>query len=248
MKGSTCVLAFGFVAFAQVTGAHEYGLQFTPNSGARGLVVAGYSFAGNTVVGNCSYYTVHGGSGKGGGYKNITTYYNQTCTWDLYGNLLSITPGAPAVPAPLYTSGTQTVYAVNGTDFTGTDSMLPNHGFVNTPDSHYTWLTSNAYAVIQQMVYTVTATLVSDGDLALDVSMVEASALHGHAAVTNTTCNGQIAVGSTCSATVTYDPTKLCSTTGLAYDTLDIAATSNAGQQHDFTQSYTIVMKKVCDD
>jgi hypothetical protein len=47
---------------------------------------------------------------------------------------------------------------------------------------------------------------------------------------------------------VKYDPTKLCSVTGLSYDTLDAGVISDAGQQLDFVQSYTIVMKKVCDD
>jgi hypothetical protein len=39
--------------------ACEYPLRFTPNAGDRGLVVAGYKFNGNTVVGNSSHYTVH---------------------------------------------------------------------------------------------------------------------------------------------------------------------------------------------
>jgi hypothetical protein len=85
------------------------------------------------------------------------TYYKQTCTWDLYGNLLSVVPGAPTAEAPLYT--------------------------------------------------------------------------------------GEISVGATCSITITYDPAKLATPTGLAYDTLNVAVTSDAGQAMDFIQSYTVVVR-----
>src|SRR5579863_10391991 len=93
MKTSIGLLVVCLGTLVQVAAAHEYVLQFTPNPGSRGLVVAGYKFVGNNVVGNCSYYTVHSGSGKGGGYHTTTTYYNQTCTWDSYGNLVSVAQG-----------------------------------------------------------------------------------------------------------------------------------------------------------
>src|ERR1700748_409764 len=93
--------------------AYEYRLQYTPNAGAQGLAVAGYAFNGETVVGNCSYYTESSGSGKGGGYHSYKTYYTQTCTWDMYGTLLTVATGAPTAPSPLYTEGTETVYAVD---------------------------------------------------------------------------------------------------------------------------------------
>jgi hypothetical protein len=230
-------------------GGNRYPLQFTPAAGAKGLVVAGYQLVadagfGFIVSGNCSYYTQHSGSGRGGGYKIITTYYNQTCTWDPFGTLLTVVAGAPAVPAPIATNGTQTIYAANAYGaFTGIDTALPTRGFVFTPGSHYTWLTSNAYAVIQQALTTITVTLKSDGDMPLTVSSVRASSLHGAgASVTSTTCGGPIAVGTTCSITVAYDPTHFFSATGLAYDTLDIGVMSDAGQAHDFVQSYTIVL------
>jgi hypothetical protein len=249
MKSLTNFLGFCFLVFAQAAGAHEYPLQFTPNSGARGVAVAGYRFNGNTVVGNCSYYTVQSGSGKGGGYHTITTYYNQTCTWDLFGNLLSITQGAPAVPVPLRVNGTETIYADNGNgEYTGSDTKPGYAGFVNTPGSHYTWVTSNAYGVLQQIVYTMTVTLVSDGDLPLNISAAETSALQAKATVQSTTCGGQITVGATCSVTVTYDPTKLRSATGLAYDTLTVGVISDSGPASAFIQSYTIVLKKKSDD
>ncbi len=235
-------------------GGNEYPLQFTPGAGYRGLVVAGYqlvanSFGGYTVLGNCSYYTVQSGSGRGGGYRTITTHHDQTCTWDLYGNLLTVIPGAPVVPAPLSVNGTQTVYAANAQGvFTGSDSALPFHGFVYTPGSHFSWLTPNPYTVLSQTVYTVTATLKSDGDMPLSISSVQASALRGIVTVSSNTCTGQIPVGSTCAVTVTYDPTRLRSATGLAYDTLDISVISDAGQVRDFVQSYTIVLNTPTDD
>src|SRR5882762_3243151 len=147
-----CLAALGCLAFTGAARAFEYPLQFTPNPGYRGLVVAGYAFNGDSVVGNCSYYTVHSGSGRGGGYHIYKTYYNQTCTWDLFGNLTGIAVGAPVAPAPLYVNGTQTVYATNANgDLTGSDIALgPNGGFVITPGAHYSWVTSNAYTNLLQ--------------------------------------------------------------------------------------------------
>jgi uncharacterized repeat protein (TIGR03803 family) len=229
-------------------GGNEYPLQFTPASGARGLVVAGYALAadptyGTVVIGNCSYYTVHSGSGRGGGYRTITTYFNQTCTWDSYGNLLSVTAGAPAAPPPLSTTGTQTIYASNPIGiYAGSDSALPGHGFVYAPGPHYAWLTPNPYTVVPQALITVIATLTSNGDIPLSVSSVQAAAVAGQITVTSTTCSGEIPVGSTCSVTIAYDPTRLRSTTGLAYDTLSIHVNSDAGQTLDFVQRYTILL------
>jgi hypothetical protein len=195
------------------------------------------------VVGNCSYYTVSGGSGRGGGGGAIHSF-DQTCTWDLYGNLLSIVPGAPAVPAPLYINGTQVVYAVDGNgDFTGTDTVRPDRGFVNTPGTHYTWLTPNQNAVAVQMVYTLVVSLQSDGDSPVNITAVQPTALLGATALKSTTCIGQIAVGATCSVTLTYDPTALTSSAGLpVYDTLRVNLTSDAGEPNDFVQNFTIVL------
>jgi hypothetical protein len=141
-----------------------------------------------------------------------------------------------------------TVYAVNSQGvFTGSDSGLqPFHGFVFTPGSHFARLTPNPYTVLSQTVYTVTATLKSDGDMPLSVSAVHASALQGIVTVSGNTCTGQVQVGSTCAVTVTYDPTRLRSDeTGLAYDTLDISVITDAGQARaDWVQSYTIVLKQ----
>src|SRR5579863_5834001 len=92
--------------------AYEYRLQFTPQGGADGLTVAGYEFYGNTVVGDCSYYTVSASSGRGG-HSTRTNHYS-TCTWDLYGNLISITPGSPTTRAPIGQVGTEIIYAYGG--------------------------------------------------------------------------------------------------------------------------------------
>src|ERR1035441_5980999 len=121
--------------------AHEFKLQFTPPGGAQGLVVAGFLFDGNTVVGNCSYYTVSVGSGRGA--HTVKTYHYNTCSWDLFGNLLSLSPvsKAPVAPPPLSQTGTEIFYAFDGTSSTGVDSG--GFGFVNTPSSHYSWQSVN---------------------------------------------------------------------------------------------------------
>ena len=245
INSSLRLLFFCLVVLAPVAGAFEYPLQFTPNPGYRGLVVAGYTFQNANVVGNCSYYTVSSTPGNEESYTRKD--YLQTCTWDLHGNLLSLTPGAPAVPAPLFTKGTVTVYAMDANgDYTGTDTSLPERGFVNSPGSHYTWLTPQGNAVLSPMVYTLTATLISDGDLALNISNVTVSALKAIATLKTTDCIGQqIQVGNKCSVTVIYDPTKLPpSNTGYAKDTFRIDLTSNAGAANDFIQNFTILYKR----
>lgn len=83
---------------APVAYGYEFKLHFTPPGGAQGLVVAGYEFSSNTVVGNCSYYTVSSGSGRGS-HGTRTNHYN-TCSWDLFGNLISLTPVSTAPVAP----------------------------------------------------------------------------------------------------------------------------------------------------
>ena len=242
MKKTIGLLAFCLVLFAPLAGAYEYPLQFTPNPGHRGLVVAGYRFQGADVVGNCSYYTVSGGSGKGGGGGHTVKHYDQTCTWDRHGNLLSVTPGAPLVPLAIYTKGSQTVYAVdtNG-DVTGVDSKISGGGFINSQGGHYTWLTPKTTAVIPQQIYHLVATLQSDGDVPVTISAVLPSALNGKAALVGTTCIGQIKVGDTCTIKVAYDPTLIAVSDGMAFDTFRIDLTSDAAASHDFVQNYTII-------
>jgi uncharacterized repeat protein (TIGR03803 family) len=228
-------------------GGNEYALQYAPGAGAKGLTIGGYALAadpvyGTVAIGTCSYYTQTSGSGRGGGYKTITTYYNHTCTWDAYGRLLGMVNGAPAAPAPIGTTGTQTIYASDPASgiYTGVDSALPTRGFVFTPGSHYTWLTPSPYAVIAQAVTTMTLTVKSDGNMPLSVVSAQATAAAGVASVTGTTCFGTVPVGSTCTVTVRYDPTTLRSPTGLAYDTVTVHLGTDAGLAVEWAQRYTI--------
>jgi hypothetical protein len=249
MKRSISLMAFWLLGISRLALAYEYPLQFTPNPGYRGLIVAGYKFQGNNVVGNCSYLTVSGApSGKGGGGRTPVKIYAQTCTWDMHGNLLSVTPGAPAIPRPIATKGSQIIYAIDANgNYTGTDIKLPQRGFVSSPGAHYTWLTPNNNGVLRQIVYTLTATLKSDGDVTVDISNVTVSALLGLATLKQTDCNGEIKVGDKCSVTLTYDPSSLTSATGLAADTLRIDLTSDAGEAVDFIQNLTVILPQKLD-
>jgi hypothetical protein len=243
---------------AHVTYAYEYKLQFTPQSGARGLVVAGYQFNTDTVVGNCSYYIVTAGSGRGS--HGTTTYHYNTCSWDLFGNLISLTPvaAAPAAPPPISVTGTEIVYAVSGASSTGQDTR--GFGFVSTPSSHYSWQTTNGgYAVIPFAIYTIPVTLVSDGDFPLNFEgATVASSVSGTitpspgtATVSTSTCGSSVAVGSTCSVTVAYNPSTIKCTSspyGYAYTKIDLSLVTDAGVHTDFTLGFTITGVPICDD
>ena len=78
----------------------------------------------------------------------------------------------------------------------------------------------------------------------LDITAVAPGALHSAVTLKSTTCIGETKVGGTCSITITFDPTKLTSSTGLAADTLRIDLTSNAGAAHDFIQVFTIIVPR----
>jgi hypothetical protein len=241
------LLVFAIACFAQGAQAYEYPLQFTSNLPFRDLLVAGYRFEGNEVVGNCSYRVAPGSSGRSGGNHGKVQIHEQTCRWDLYGNLLRVTPGAPAVPSPIQINGTMTVYATNAKGgSTGRDTKMAGGGFVNTLGSHYSWVISDAHAVIlqKQTGYSSVIMLKSDGDAALDIRGLDAGSLRGWAAVETTTCSGQIQPDATCSITIRFDLSKLSSTGGLFYDTLTIKLKSDAGVARDFIQSYTIEVPK----
>jgi hypothetical protein len=237
---------------------YEYKLQFAPPGGAYGLTVAGYAFSGSTVVGNCSYYTVTVGSGRGAHGTKINHY--NTCSWDLFGNLISLTPvsSAPVAPPPLYDRGTEIVYAVDGASNAGHDTR--GFGFVSTPSSHYSWQTVNGgYAVIPYALYPITATLISDGDFPLDFDGATVAATAsgyytptpGTATVSATTCGSSVAAGSTCSVTVNYNPTTIKCTGspyGYAYTRIDLKLVTDAGANTDFTMGFTITGVPICDD
>jgi Putative metal-binding motif len=254
MKRLLFALAIGCVA--NLAFAYEFRLQLAVPPNARALSVIGYLFAGDTVIGNCSYDTVSACSGRG--CHPVTTHHDNTCTWDLSGSLLSVAPGAPAPQSPLYTSGSEMVYAVSGSSATGRDTR--GFGFVDTPASHYTWQTPNgAYDVIPYAPYTLTATLASDGDL--DLTFGAASVVAqvsgtitpspGTATIASNTCTGPLAPGSTCTVTVTYDPTTILCTPspyGFVYTGVDLSLSTNAPAKPDFTQQYTVTGLPICDD
>jgi hypothetical protein len=238
--------------------AYEYKLQFTPQGGATGLVIAGYQFNGNTISGNCTYYITSPGSGRGS--HGTTTYHDNQCSWDLFGNLISLMPVAiaPAAPPVISQIGTETVYAVSGASSTGHDTR--GFGFVTTPSSHYTWETvSGGIAVIPDALYLVTATLISDGDFPLifDGAHVTSSVsgsitpAPGTATVAATTCGSSVPVGSTCSVTVAYNPgTIKCTASpyGYAYTQIDLSLVTDAGANSDFTLRFTVTGVRRCDD
>ena len=247
------------LVFAAHTAAgYEYRLQFNAASGARSLVVAGYYFNGNTVVGNCSYDTVSSGSGRVP--RSTTTHHPNTCAWDLYGNLISLTAGAASsAPAPpIGQSGTEIIYASNGTSSTGIDTR--GFGFVNTPSPHYSWdPSSGTYAVIPYAATSIIATLTNDGDEPLDIASasVEPSVSGtitpspGTATVASTTCPSSLPVGSSCSFTVLYNPRKIRCTAspyGFAYTQLNLNLVTDSGSTTDYIRSFTITGVPVCDD
>jgi hypothetical protein len=188
----------------------------------------------------------------------VTVHHYNTCTWDPYGNLLNITPGAPTAPAPLYQSGTEIVYATSGASTTGLDTR--NFGFVDTPSSHYTWQTPNgSYAVIPDATYSITATLISDGDF--DLSFAGATVgsqtfggytpSPGDATVADSTCGSAVTIGTTCTLTISYDPTTIICTYspyGDAYTGIDLALATDAPINTEFTQRFTVTGVPICDD
>jgi hypothetical protein len=218
--------------------AFEFPLQFTPAAGARNLVVAGYAFGGGKVSGNCSYSITRSGSGRGA--RSYTTYFNQTCGWDLHGNLLSVVSGAPTAPAPLSSVGGLTIYARDAAgDTTGVDL---GHGFVNVPSPLYSWAQpSGGYLFLaSQAKATITLTVQSVGDLPLAVTKVTPSANLAKVSVKSTTClAAPLAPGGTCSVVITYDPSAIPAGDDpyTAYDKVSVTLVSNSGLAPAFSET-----------
>src|SRR5262249_36012037 len=118
--------------------------------------------------------------------------------------------------------GTQTVFADNGTNKTGTDSAIPGavKGFVITPSSHYTWQTpSGQYFNIPDAPITLSVSLLSDGDFPLSIVDAEVSAApsgsltgipnQGTVAITSNGCGPTVAPGTSCAFSVIYDPSTI---------------------------------------
>lgn len=252
------------LCIANGASAYEYRLQFTPPAYGRILTIVGYKFSGKDVVGKCSYSVTPPCSGRG--CHSTTTYYYDTCTWDLYGNLLGVVSGAPPAQTPLYTSGTEVVYATSNiantcvpgeVSTTGIDTR--NFGFVATPTPHYTWQTTNgSYAVIPDAVYSVPATLLSDGDCSLAFTGAKVvtqifgtyTTSAGSASISHNTCVN-VAPGSQCTVTVSYNPTTISCTGspyGYAYTGIDLSPGSDAPIRPDFTERFTVTGVPICDD
>ena len=243
--------------------AFEYALHFTPPSGAKGVNVVGYDITADGEVSGLVHYALTRCTG-GRGAHCITTQYDFTGTWDSFGNPTGLVAGAPTAPTPLYVDGTITVYADNGTSKTGSDSSIPGvvKGFVNTPSSHYSWQSPNGQLyVIADAPYTFSAALLSDGDFNLNIAQATVSATpsgtlagipdQGAVSITSNGCGAVVAPGASCAYGVTYDPSTIrCtpSTQGLAYTHVTLTLTTDAGQNFDFTQIYTVTGVPVCDD
>lgn len=260
MKRTLLTVVFLLVALAaNVASAYEYHLRYAPPAGGRLLGVAGYKYAANTVIGSCNYSVSSACSGRG--CHSVTTYYYNTCTWDLFGNLLSVATGPITAPPVIATVGYETEYALNPNNppggTTGRDTR--GFGYVDTPSPHYSWQTTNgAYYVIPDASYLVSATLVSDGDLALNISAASVAAqvsgtitpTPGTATIGNS-CVGSLVPGATCTVTATYDPTSIACTGspyGYAYTGIDLSLTTNSGTKADFTQRYTVTGVRICDE
>jgi len=248
MKYTLCIL----IGLAQAAQAYEYRLQFTTAGGAiRNVVVAGYAIDESTVTGVCSYDRA--GTCSGRGCRSVIYHYPGTCTWDLYGNLLSRVPGAPAAQNPLYVIGTETVYASNGISSTGSDKAF---GFVDTPSSHYSWQTpSGGYGSFDASQSTIPVTLVSDGDF--DLSFDGASATVQSYSIYNepgavsveTSCTDPVLVGSPCTVVIHYEPPACtASPYGFAYIGIGLSASTDAPAGTDWSERFTIIGVPICED
>ncbi|MBB5058735.1 hypothetical protein HDF16_003449 [Granulicella aggregans] len=238
--------------------AYEYTLQYTAPSGARGVIVAGYAFANSTVSGVCSYYTSRYTGGRGG--RTIITHYNNRCSWDFFGNLISTTPltSGLTIPTVLSRVGYELIYAKEGASSTGFDTR--GFGFVRTPSAHYSWEPpSGGYSDISDSVFTFVADLVSDGDypLIIDKATVEAAitgrvtATAGTIKIVSDSCGRFLPVRSTCSVVVSYNPRTIACTTspyGYAYTVADVALVTDAGANPSYKRGFTIYGVPVCGD
>lgn len=232
--------------------AYEYKLQYIPPPPPQccqfALKVIGTQLnADGTIGGDISFYN----RACSGRYCGAAVYYYATGIWDSLGNLISSTTPTTtpnAVPPVLYTQsnprgqGTESVYAANGPAVAGFDNQYGYGGFVQYPASHFTWIGTGEYLTIPRTPpSSFTVQFTSDGDLPLNitsvVSQVVASGYYtnGTGTVTGITgdcLNGPVAPGTTCTLTVTFDPSTIISTGspyGYAYNNLFLNLASDAG-------------------
>lgn len=225
---------------AGAAGAYEYPLQFTPPPNAQGLMVAGYSIQGSTVVGNCSFHITTSGSGRGGG--SHTTYFNQTCSWDIFGSLQTIVSGAPTAPTPISDVNGVVTYAVDGAgDSTGRDNPKAM-GFVNKLSAQYVIDKANGgYLFLpSRSPVLIDLPIKSVGDYALKVTGISATGT----AIMTVKANhcGKVAPGAACTVTVKYDPTNIPKGDNpyTYYDHIAISLVSNSGQAYAFTETVEV--------
>jgi len=243
---ATMTLLGGVASAGRVRTAPLFPLQF--NATGTVLFVAGYTVdpvAG--VTGECDFKVSHSGSGRGGGYKIVTTYYQGICTWDLYGNLLSqaftTTSGAPVPqpPTPFMTIGNQITYGIDAMgDSTGQTTATT--GFVIHNTSDYVWTPVTQITTDAQTPVSFQATLTSTGNLDLHVIGSNVYTNTGQpVTVLDDSCLGQtIGVGQSCTITLSYDPTALVSETTTVLDAVHVDLTTNSGIAHPFTQSISV--------
>lgn len=183
--------------------------------------------------------TSGGGGGRGGGGHHTTTYFNNTCHWDLFGNLTGSVSGAPTAPKPISSVNGLTIYARNAKgDTTGVDGA---RGFVNTAHAQYAWVSPGGYVFLNnQKPVNLTLTVRSVGDFPWSLYRATATANLAMASVKSTTCaRSGVRSGVECAIVVTYDPSGIPGGDNpyTAYDHLSVSLVSNSGQAPVFAES-----------
>jgi hypothetical protein len=282
MKCRFAVVAAAAVAvlgLACTSRAYEYHLEFTPPTPTVGgtvysriITIAEQFNSDRTVSGSISYQQKQCGVRICG---PVTTHY-LSGIWDTLGNLISTTPVQWPAQSPLYVTGTEEVYAVNGPATTSFDTA--RGGFLSYPASHYTWTggATNLFAPFGPGVSSLAADrgyivvpyrppttfqveLLSDGDLPLNITstisqvIVSGYGTQGIGTVTSITgdcLTAPLAPGATCTLSMTFDPSTITApaSTGYAYNVLTLARASDAGNLPDWSTHFTVTGVPVPDD
>jgi hypothetical protein len=138
-------------------------------------------------------------------------------------------------PAPF--RALRVFYAVKANEgSTGTDSKVPGGGFVSTSGRHHSWRTPNRNAARQEGNSTHLATLKSDSEAPVNITVVDVHALHGTVTVKSTICMAKIQVVM-CGILVTCDSTRQTSPTGHVHDAIGVNLQSLSGDGQVFIQN-----------
>jgi hypothetical protein len=195
------------------------------------VYVAGYAVDSTGVTGECDYKHSHSGSGRGGGYRIFTDYYQGVCSWDLFGNLLSqsfvTVPQAPVPnpPAPISEDGATITYDKDGAgDSTGQTG--PTSGFVMHSAADYVWAAAAQITTDAATPISFQATLTSTGDRPLFPMGVTAGSGWGQTVtVLDDGCDGySIQPGRTCTITFAYDGSGIVADAPSVVDTVSVAS------------------------